>query len=537
MSLGSFEFKNVNAPIEVFALANDGFPVPRRNKLQGKLKKNFQKRNVIAAFTIILLVLSYFILPFLQEMLKQNDIEIERSIAVLPFVDMTPQGDMEYLGDGIAEEIINSLTSISELKVIGRTSSFQFKGEKLDLREVGKKLQVGIILEGSIQKYEDHFRITAQLVRTKDNFHVWSERYDLEQTNIFKIQDNIASNIVDKLQLTLTSMEKKRIVKKEIDKETYNLYLKGLYQYKAEKFAACIPYMSNVIQLDSTYAPAYAYLGLSKAWVTYNADQGLDAMAVNEALFYAQHSIELDPDLAEGYSAIGLISWTLKRDYAKARTYFDKSIEVSPASAPSYILNRYGYLLIWMGDFEKASQLAQKAIGFDPVDLNSYVVLYSASLYAGRLNEAEHYLKEQKRIFGQNKVMISREIRLNFDQGEFLKVVQQCDSLAESGNSLGANELSLLARSYLKLNRLPDSDQAFKQLKAMVADRSKDACFPTALVYADRQERDSCFAYLDIASQRREKIFITLKIEPALQQLRKDPRYIKLYQENGFDKY
>ena len=183
---------------------------------------------------------------------------------------MTPSGDMEYLGDGIAEEIINSLTAIKELKVIGRTSSFQFKGEKVDLREVGERLHVGIVLEGSIQKFEDHFRIIAQLVRTKDNVHVWAERYDLQQTNIFKIQDNIASNIVDKLQLTLSSMEKKRIVKREINPEAYNLFLKGLYQYKANKFNECIEYEQKAIQLDSTYAPAMRTLdwpnrGLSMA--------------------------------------------------------------------------------------------------------------------------------------------------------------------------------------------------------------------------------------------------------------------------------
>lgn len=501
-----------------------------------KIKSKYYPITITISILLLLAVVGYFFYPTLIRDATESE-SLNKSIAVLPFVDMTPQGDMEYLGDGLAEEIINSLTSIRELKVIGRTSSFQFKGEKLDLREVGKKLQVGIVLEGSIQKYEDHFRITAQLVRTKDNFHIWSERYDLEQTNIFKIQDNIASNIVDKLRLTLTAMEKTRIVKKEIDQETYNLYLKGLYQYKAEKYDECIPYLSRVIQLDSTYAPAYAYMGLSKAWVAYKADRGMDIRAVNDALFYAQRSIELDPDLAEGYSANGLISWTLQRDYAKARTYFEKSIEVNPAPAPSYILNRYGYLLVWMGDFEKASQLALKAMRLDPVDYNSYAVLYFSSLYSGQVDDAEHYLNERKRIFGQHHAIISMEIRLNFAQGEFEKVVQQCDSLVNGKASLDALELSLLARAYLKLNRLIDSEMVFKQLKAMVSNGSKEACFPIAMIYADRHEIDSCFAYLEMANKRREQIFRTYKIEPVLKDLHKDPRYIKLYQDSGFDKY
>ena len=494
------------------------------------------KKHVIAVTIsiFILALVGYFLFSKLN-LSDQESEPLDKSIAVLPFVDMTPQGDMEYLGDGLAEEIINSLTSIRELKVIGRTSSFQFKGEKLDLREVGKKLQVGIILEGSIQKYEDHLRITAQLVRTKDNFHIWSERYDLEQTNIFKIQDNIAANIVDMLQLTLTSMEKKRIVKKEIDAEAYNLFLKGLYQYKAEKFDECIPYMSSVIQLDSTYAPAYAYIGLSKAWITYKSDHWQDKQAAREALLYSHRSIELDPDLAEGYSAIGLISWTLQSDFAKARIYFDKSIELNPGA--SLILNRYGYFLVWMGNFEKASQLAFDAMKVDPVDFNSYIILYFVSVNSGQLDDAARYLQERRRIFGPSRNLVSFEIRLNFEQGVFGKVVQQCDSLTRSGEILTAAELSLLARAYLKLDRLLDSDAVLKGLKENVKQANKEACYPTALVYAARHEFDSCFAYLEVATQRRERALNTLKIEPALKDLHRNTRYIKLYQDNGFDRY
>ena len=329
-------------------------------------------------------------------------------------------GDMEYLGDGIAEEIINSLTAIKELKVIGRTSSFQFKGEKkLDLREVGERLHVGIVLEGSIQKFEDHFRITAQLVNTKDNVHIWSERYDLQQTNIFKIQDNIATNIVDRLQLTLSSMEKKRIVKKEINPDAYTLFLKGLYQYKASKFEECIEYEKKAIQLDSTYAPAFAYVGLAKSWIIYNAHRWQDSLAVNNALFFSQHAVELDPELAEGYSSIGLISWSLQYDFAKARTYFEKSIELNPAS--SLILNRYCYFLVWMGDFEKASQLAMDAMRLDPVDFNSYAILCFVHIYLGRLLKAFLYLKEWKRIFGNSWLTASLEMELSFHQGVIRK--------------------------------------------------------------------------------------------------------------------
>jgi len=200
-------------------------------------------------------------------------------------------------------------------------------------------------------------------------------------------------------------------------------------------------------------------------------------------------------------------------------------------------LNRYCYFLVWMGNFEKASQLALDAMRVDPVDYNSYVILYYVNIYSGQLVEAARYLKERKRIFGKDRGTVSMEMRVSFAQKSYEKVVQQCDSLRAAGQSLRDNELSLLARAFFHLNRLKDSDTILKQLKTNVNSEAGDARFHTALVYAARNEIDSCFIYLQKASQRRDESLKTLKIEPALQEVRKDPRYIKLYQDNGFDKY
>ncbi len=191
----------------------------------------------------------------------------DKSIAVLPFDDMTADHDFEYLGDGIAEEIINSLTSIRDLRIIGRTSSFQFKGEKLDLREIGQKLNVATILEGSIQQSGNKLRITAQLILAKDNSHIWSKQYQVEQTDFFKIQDNIAASIVETLSLTLSSFEQSRLIKKSTSEEAYMLYLKGLFQYKRENWQPAADIFQQVVTIDSLYAPAIAHLALSKAWI------------------------------------------------------------------------------------------------------------------------------------------------------------------------------------------------------------------------------------------------------------------------------
>jgi TolB-like protein len=189
------------------------------------------------------------------------------SIAVMPFTDMSAAKDQDWFCDGIAEEIINSLTSVRDLRVIGRTSSFQFKGEKLDLRDIGKKLNVATILEGSIQQSGNKMRIIAQLIRTNDNSHIWAERYDIEQTDFFKIQDNIAASIVENLSLTLSSFEQSRLIKKSTSEEAYMLYLKGLFQFKRNNWQPAADIFQQVVTIDSLYAPAIAHLALSKAWI------------------------------------------------------------------------------------------------------------------------------------------------------------------------------------------------------------------------------------------------------------------------------
>ena len=329
-------------------------------------------------------------------------------------------------------------------------------------------------------------------------------------------------------------MEKKRIVKKEIDPEAYTLFLKGMYQYKAEKYNDALDYMKKVVDLDSTYAPAYAYMGLAKTWITVQSSGWRDTIAVNEALALSHRSIELDPGLAEGYSSVALISWSLQNDFSKARTYFEKSIELNPAA--SLILNRYCYFLVWMGNFEKATELSKEAMRVDPVDYNSYMILYFVSTFSGQLDAAAGYLKERKRIFGNNRGVASLEMRLRFDQGNFQKVIDQCDSLKTNGESLWTNELSLLARACFKLNRLQEGNALLEQLKD-IKNPDQETFYHIALLYAQRHEADSCFAYLEKACKNREVAFRTFKIEPALKELRQDPRYVKLYQDYGFDRY
>lgn len=492
-----------------------------------------KKITVVTIVVFISLLLIYGFYSFIRVNDTGSD-SIGKTIAVLPFVDMTPSNDMEYLGDGIAEEIINSLTTITELKVAGRTSSFQFKGEKVDLHEIGEKLHVDIVLEGSIQKFEDNFRITAQLVRTKDNFHIWSERFDLKQMNIFKIQDSIASAIVTKLKLTLSSTEKGKIIKKEINEAAYTLFLKGLFKYKEEKFTESVNYLSESIKIDSVYAASQAYMGLSKAWICANS-KSIDSTLLKEALIYSERAIELDPNLAEGFSSIALIAWRLQNDFAKASVYFGKSIALNPSA--SLIKNRYGYFLTWMGDFKKASQLANEAIKLDPADYNGYMVLFNAALYSQNFDDSKKYLDEYTRLFGFTNYAFNCKIKLDFFARSYRSVINGLDSINKTGASLDASQLSILSRTYFQLRQKDESDKVLTKLKEMTDANYPNSCFATSLVYAFRNETDACIAYLKMSAARREPNLIYLKIEPAFVSVRKDQRFAGLLRENGFEKY
>ena len=212
ISLGQFNFKNVAKPLEVFALTNEGLFVPQRGKMEGKLKKKTGSRRIIITTSLIILFCTavFFIYKtfFAEEAESGSN---DQSIAVLPFVDMSPAKDQEYFSDGMSEELLNLLSKINDLKVISRTSSFSFKGKNLDVRKIGENLGVANILEGSVRKSGNTIRITAQLIEVINGTHLWSETYDREMQDVFTIQDAISKMIVDILKIKLTGKQSNQL--------------------------------------------------------------------------------------------------------------------------------------------------------------------------------------------------------------------------------------------------------------------------------------------------------------------------------------
>ncbi len=302
-----------------------------------------------------------------------------QSIAVMPFADMSPDRDQEYFCDGMSEEIINELTGVSGLRVIARTSAFAFKDKSEDIREIGRKLDVTSILEGSVRKAGDRVRITAQLIDVADGSHVWSERYDRVLEDVFAIQDDIASAIVERLRVELTAGEQERLAEaREVNPEAHELYLRGRHVlnrglmtllYDRKRVDRAIEFFTRATKVDPDYAPPYAGLAdVYSALCRWKAPTGNCEKARQTAL----KATRLDDGLVEAHVAMGRVLLTTEFDWEGARFEHVRALELNPGSAPAHRAAALYYG--WAGEFTQAMVHAERALDLDPLDYGTHLV-------------------------------------------------------------------------------------------------------------------------------------------------------------------
>ncbi|HEX6169427.1 MAG TPA: adenylate/guanylate cyclase domain-containing protein [Chitinophagaceae bacterium] len=524
------KLKNVKEPVKIYQLIAEGIIAARTAPITEMIKKN-RIIVIISSVAIILLAAIYFY----TSSKKASALNV-KSIAILPFDDLSPQKDHEYLSDGLAEEIINSITAIKDLKVIGRTSSFQYKGKGLGANSIGEKLKVNSVLSGSIQLADNVLRITTTLIRVKDNKIIWSKRFDNEPKDIFAIQDSIAKNIVEQLKVTLSQSEKPRLTKKETDPEAYSEYLKGLFIYKREEFQKSLEYNLRAISMDSLFAPAYAYVALAKIWNINKAGAFADYNAIREAKEYAYNAIRLDPDLAEAYSALALSAWAIELDFVAARINFEKSIELNPSA--SLIKNRYAYFLLWMGEFDKAEKLSLDAISSDPADYNGYFIVSNVNNYKKNFKKAENYIKEGQRLFPEHPGFDNLNLQNMFSSGNYDEIIRIANErLEKNPNNIAPGLLGLLSISYFRKGNLSQSESIMKRLNEKPRIKNTSIDYIVARIFLEYKVYDSCFAHLERSFENREPDFKLLKIDPLFQSIKQDQRYQDLYRRYGFDRY
>jgi len=290
----------------------------------------------------------------------------KNSIAVLPFQNISPEEGQDYFCDGLTDELMTRLSNIKELKVIAKTSAYSFKGKEIDIREIGKKLNVATVLEGGVRKAGNKLRITAQLINVGDGFHLWSESYDKQLTDIFAIQDEIALMIADKLKLTLLGEEKSKLTKRPTENlEAYNLYLQGrfLIDKGTPYLGQARDYFSQAITLDPNYGLAFAGLADVYVWLCiFGASPNEFMPRASEA---AHKALKIDNKLAEAHLSLASIKFFYDWDWAAAEAEYVQAIELNPNYARAY--SEYSTCLMILKRFGEALEKAKKGEELDPL--------------------------------------------------------------------------------------------------------------------------------------------------------------------------
>ncbi len=349
--------------------------------------------------------------------------EDRHSIAVLPFVNMSGEMENEYFSDGIAEEILNLLVKLPQLKVSSRTSSFVFKGKEVSIPTVVKELGVSSVLEGSVRRAGDHVRITAQLIETDTDSHLWSETYDREMKDVFAIQDDIARSIAEALQVALGPKERRALQNiATADPQAYDFYLKGrkyLYAFTRRDFLHAISMFERAIELDPRYAMAYA--GMADAYSMLYRYAEATAGNLQKAEQASQRAIELDPESAEAHTSLGTVMFT-SGQFATAEKQFETAILINPKVFEPYLF--YGRACLAEGNFEKAARLFIRAQEVNPSDYQAPCFLAMVYRSMGRSELARQ--ADEKTL-----EVIERHVALNPDDARALCF--GASALAEQG--------------------------------------------------------------------------------------------------------
>jgi TolB-like protein/Tfp pilus assembly protein PilF len=317
------------------------------------------------------------------------------SIVVLPFEDMSPQKDQEYFCDGMVEELINALTHIKDLRVIARTSAFAFKGKNADVRDIGRRLQVGTVLEGSVRKAGGTLRITAQLVNAMDGRHLWSDRYDRDVDDVLAIQEEITQAIVGELKLRLLNDEKARISRRQpTDPAARDAYWSGLSFWNkrsAEDLGRAIGYFEKAIQKDPNYALAHALLGSCYGLLPlYSSAAPRDSMQKGKAA--ALRALQIDETLPEAHAVLGQILTRHDWDWAGAEKHFRRAIELNPGYASAH--HWYSDVYLYRAQYAQAVEELEQARALDPMSVTVCRNLGIVLCYSGQVDRGLEVLDD-----------------------------------------------------------------------------------------------------------------------------------------------
>jgi serine/threonine protein kinase/Flp pilus assembly protein TadD len=457
----------------------------------------------------------------------------EVSIAVLPFVNMSPDPENEYFSDGLSEELINALTQLKGLRVVARTSAFRFRGRDVDIREIGRQLDVGSILEGSVRKSGNKLRITAQLINVDDGYHIWSDRYDREMEDIFAIQDDIARSIVEKLEVALSLKAGTPLVKKYTDNlEAYNLYLKGLYEWNRmtpDGWTSSRECFEEAVGIDPGFAPAYVGLAI---WYQSQAYWGeMPPMeAYERSMENAKRALEIDEAMATAHCVLACNYFLYDRNWPESEREFKRSLELDPTSAIARV--NYALHLVVNNRLEDALEQPKIAQRYDPISIivNTWaaLVLY----YAGKTEEAIVLLRDTIEMDPEHWQPHYHLANVYLDQSRLDEASAEAEKAVEL-SGMASIALMILASVRFVSGRMEEGQEVLEQL----LDRAKKVYVPPvffAWIGMARGDPDGSYPYVEKAIEVKDAWLNFNRIAPRQLQAR-GPKIDALLKESGWE--
>jgi TolB-like protein len=415
-----------------------------------------------AIIVILVIALSYFIwesrvqhqhseAPDQQAAVEPAAAETSaKSIAVLPFVNMSSDPEQEYFSDGISEEILNSLAKVKELKVAGRTSSFAFKGKNQDLRQIGDTLGVEHILEGSVRKSGAQVRITAQLIQVDDGFHLWSETYDRELTDVFAIQDEIANAILAQLKAALLEDGQVEVTVARADSDAYDLYLlakQRMYERTGPTIQSAVELLDRAISSDPAYAPAYAQRGIATLLLSEGSgsygDMPLDR-ALSTGKLYIDKALQIDDGLAEAWAGLGLYHINRPLGIEDAIPVLRKALDLNPGLIDAY--NWLHNALIATGRPAEAREVIMGLVERDPLYRPGIRNAVNSYNWFGEYEQALEFLEQVRPLIPNDATIQSSLAAVHLNQGRIAKALEEADAAVALQPS---NSVARFTRSFL----------------------------------------------------------------------------------------
>ncbi|MCK5372174.1 MAG: tetratricopeptide repeat protein, partial [Cyclobacteriaceae bacterium] len=536
--IGEKSFKNVDEPLKVYrVLCEEGVSKPAKNTNSKK-----SKNEKIKYFYYILagmFIVSSVVFLIWEYLPQKRTKELDKSIAVLPFINMSNDPGHEYFSDGITEEIITQLANIKDLSVRSRTSVFQYKNNPKEIPQIGNELGVSYVLEGSVRRDQDMVRITIQLINAITDTHVWAENYDRKLEGVLEIQSEVAKKVAEMLDITLSSSEKKRIERKPTEKFTaYEYYLRAMHEDKkwtVEGSQKAVEYLEKALELDPEFSEAYSlytwqYIQLS---VTYPVMSTREALKL--ALPAAQKAVKYDSLSSDAYIMNASVNYYLEWNFEQAEKNFYKSLDLNSwGEAPIYqCYCTIMEFLLTNNRIDEAQELIDRIIRTEPTYYRAFAMEGLIFLSENDYKKALELIERQMHYIDSWMMYLLYGI-VYHNMTDYETAIEKFEIGLSMANGRPPKLLTRLAMSYYRMERFEEAFEILDELLARYEKGEYGLGIPIALIYNEMEDEENTFKWLDIIYENRESNFLYLSFVD-FRNLRDNPRYIALMRNIGFD--